>query len=928
MSSRKRLLLALTLMLTVVGVSLAFAVARMHHWHEHGWTGVMYAPEFAQPARMTRPGAGKPPSIGGSPGDLIPWYGDSPAAGKVHAGDRIVSVNGIPRRDAKALRALRERLRRGDVVTYEVEQGVTIREVRLPLVSPFSSRYFVLRTAIAFLVALTFLAIAIMVLLRQPKDPRALVFYAFATVSAMCILVTVGSATTQVGEGSVVPTFGLSTESTLVFAAVVVAYPPLLLHLAMVFPKRRPILDGRPYVIPWIYAGAVLTMIIVVGTGLFTVRMGEVGGTASAMDQLGQTLEQGLIATVLLGLLLALQVIFAGRKQGIVQAFRERPFRAVPAIFAVMVSIAVLIAQAGLKKTGAITTGVLILLPFMVLPVYPVLAFATMVRSYRAANVEEKRQVQWPMWGLMIALFTRMVAYLIMIPLAFLISSFKWEMTDWQLLFQFLDILPLAISVIVPISFAVAILKYRLMNIDVIIRKTVGYAILSGAIVVLYLILVGGLGTMLVRVAGLQNQTMVIASTLVVALLFVPLRNKLQTLVDRNLFRHKYDYPEALRAISADALVSQDLGQFVSVAAEKVQQALQNRAVVIFTERHDEYVATAKVGLSDAILGVLRVPASFAATLDRPFDPRRRTLPEEAAVPLRRIESSLVVPVGTRGFVALAPKLSGAEFDVEDIDFLRSVADQLSMAVDRIRMHADEADFAQARAIQQSLLPREMPQVAGVEASGIWQPARTVGGDYYDLLKLSETELAFCIGDVAGKGMPAALLMSGLQAAVRASATPNGAPHELCERVRRVVVSSLSGGRFVTFFYATLDMATMRLRWCNAGHNAPILVRANGEVVRLAGGGSALTRLFRDTPFEDHEIAVTPGDRIVLFTDGVSEASDGAGEQQFGETALEELVVAHRAASAEALQRTIFNTVVDFSQGELQDDLTLVVVAV
>ena len=927
MSPRQRLLIALTLMLIVFGGTLAFAVMRMHHWHVHGWTGVMYAPDFAQPARMKKSGATVPGTT--DPGQVVLWYGDSPASGAVRQSEQMVAVNGIPRHEYKALQALRARLYRGDFVTYTLATEGKTRQVRLPLVSPFSSHYFLLRTAIGFLASLTFLAIAVLVLVRQPADPRALVFYAFATVSAMCILANIGATMTQVGNGSVVPTLGLSMESTLVFAAIVLVYPPLLLHLALVFPKRRPIVDRRPYIIRWIYAGAVLATIVVVFSGMFTVRMAEVGVTGPAVDQLGRSLKQVLTVVLIAGLLLALQVIWAGRKSGIVAAFRERPFRSVLALQAVAVSLMLVIAKAGLKPVGAIGTAILALLPILLLvAVYPVMAFVVMVRSYRAANVEEKRQVQWPMWGLMVALLTRIVSTAIVLVLATLISMLRWDMEDWRLLFQFLDILPLTVSVIVPISFGVAILKYRLMNIDVIIRKTVGYAILSGAIVVMYLILVGGLGTMLVRVAGLKNQTMVIASTLVVALLFVPLRNKLQTLVDRNLFRHKYDYPEALRTIAADALVSNDLGHFVSAAAEQVQQALQNRAVVIFTERHEEYVATAKIGLSDAILGVLRVPGSFAATLDRPFDPRRRNLPEEAAAPLRRVEASLVVPVGTRGFVALAPKLSGAEFDVEDIDFLRSVADQLSMAVDRIRMHADEADFAQARAIQQSLLPREMPQVAGVEASGIWQPARTVGGDYYDLLKLSETELAFCIGDVAGKGMPAALLMSGLQAAVRASATPNGAPRELCERVRRVVVSSLSGGRFVTFFYATLDTATMRLRWCNAGHNAPILVRADGEIVRLAGGGSALSRLFRDTPFVDHEIGVMPGDRIVLFTDGVSEASDGAGEQQFGETQLEELVAAHRAASAEALQRTVFDTVLGFSQGELQDDLTLVVVAV
>jgi hypothetical protein len=344
--------------------------------------------------------------------------------------------------------------------------------------------------------------------------------------------------------------------------------------------------------------------------------------------------------------------------------------------------------------------------------------------------------------------------------------------------------------------------------------------------------------------------------------------------------------------------MARDAGEFLASAAEKLQQALQSRSLVIFAERQEEYVATAKIGVSDALIGKLRVGRTFVELLDRPFDPRRRTLPDDAARALARIEAVLIAPIGSRGFVALAPKLSGGEFDVEDIDFLRSAADQIGIGVDRIRMQVEEEDYAQARAIQQTLLPREMPEITGLELSGVWQPARTMGGDYYDFLKLSDHELAVCIGDVAGKGMPAALLMSGLQAAVRASASSS--PRDLCERVRRVVVSSLSGGRFVTFFYATLDMASMVLRWCNAGHNAPILARADGTIVRLGEGGPAFTRLFRDTGYQESEVRLLPGD----------------------------LVADSRELDAHELQRTIVDAASSFSRGELEDDLTLVVVRV
>jgi phosphoserine phosphatase RsbU/P len=331
------------------------------------------------------------------------------------------------------------------------------------------------------------------------------------------------------------------------------------------------------------------------------------------------------------------------------------------------------------------------------------------------------------------------------------------------------------------------------------------------------------------------------------------------------------------------------------------------------------------------VLGSLRIDSVSAEAVDRPLDPRRKQLPPAAASALKSVGTAFVVPVrshgGLHGLVALAPKLSDREFDLEDLEFLSSAADQIAIANDRIRLRYEEEDFEQAREMQQALLPAEVPRVPGVEISGTWHPARAVGGDYYDLLTLSDTQAAICIGDVAGKGMPAALLMSSLQAAVRASAETAVQPKELCERVRRVVVPNLAGGRFVTFFYCTIDMEAGRIRYCNAGHNPPIVARADGTVVRLSEGGPVLSRLFRNQPFVQGDVELLDGDRIVLFTDGVSEARDAAGTD-FGEDRLEEFIAAHRTTGARELMTAILDAVTSFSGGRTDDDVTLVVAAV
>lgn len=286
-----------------------------------------------------------------------------------------------------------------------------------------------------------------------------------------------------------------------------------------------------------------------------------------------------------------------------------------------------------------------------------------------------------------------------------------------------------------------------------------------------------------------------------------------------------------------------------------------------------------------------------------------------------QVELTLKLKGEVLGVVLFGSKLGGDEFDDEDLDFLRSAGEQLALAIDSLRERKEQQEFQQALEIQRALLPKTNPDLEGLEISSFWQPARTVGGDYFDLIKFDETHLGVCIGDVAGKGMPAAMLMSSLQAAVKAIASTETPPAEICTKVRRVVCSNLTGGKFVTFFYALVDLENGRLVFTNAGHNPPLLLRADGSVVRLAEGGPAFARLLSTTVYRQGEVALRPGDRVILFTDGVSEARSPE-DLEFGEDRL--ATMARNPVPAEL----IFAAVRDFTGGELQDDVTIVSVAV
>lgn len=241
-------------------------------------------------------------------------------------------------------------------------------------------------------------------------------------------------------------------------------------------------------------------------------------------------------------------------------------------------------------------------------------------------------------------------------------------------------------------------------------------------------------------------------------------------------------------------------------------------------------------------------------------------------------------------------------------------------------LHEQEREFAEARAIQEKLLPREIPQMAGYEIAAASQSARIVGGDYFDVLPFEDEAMGICIADVAGKGMPAALLMSNLQAAVRGISSSSLSPSLLCARLNSVVFKNTASDRFITFFYAQLDGTSGSLQYANAGHNAPFVIHRDGTHARLAEGGSVLG-VFAEQKFSFATVQLVPGDRLILFTDGVTEACDPQGEE-FGEERLLRILEEGRALRAGELQEKILGAVADFSRAPWTDDVTLLVLAV
>src|SRR5690349_17679035 len=237
-----------------------------------------------------------------------------------------------------------------------------------------------------------------------------------------------------------------------------------------------------------------------------------------------------------------------------------------------------------------------------------------------------------------------------------------------------------------------------------------------------------------------------------------------------------------------------------------------------------------------------------------------------------------------------------------------------------------QAELREAHEIQRRLMPAQAHRFAGFEIASTWRAARLIGGDYLAAFALPDERAALCIADVAGKGLPAALLMSHLHAALRTVATRDVAPRKVCAQLNQLMCGNLPPNKFISSFYGVLDLPRRVLQFTNAGHNPPLLAKSDGKTMRLTVGGKVLGA-FADSTYGHQEIQLGSGDRLALFTDGLTEIRNAMGEE-FGEARIRQLLIEARHRSASELQSLIMNAAIEFSSGEFEDDVALMIVAV
>jgi phosphoserine phosphatase RsbU/P len=374
----------------------------------------------------------------------------------------------------------------------------------------------------------------------------------------------------------------------------------------------------------------------------------------------------------------------------------------------------------------------------------------------------------------------------------------------------------------------------------------------------------------------------------------------------------------SLRATNAEQGV-------ITLVEEQSNQSMKTLVRTMVSSKEQEHFH-----FSQALLGWMHLNKKPLVINDPKNDERFRGIPWDES-----IRSLIAVPMMAkselRGVLTVYNKKDGKPFAEDDQRLLAIIAGQSGQVVENARLYEKEKTLVKmqeevrlAARIQTELLPKSAPTIAGYEIVGRSIPAQEVGGDYFDFIPIDEHRLAFCLGDVTGKGLPASLLMANLQATLRGQTLTTGSPKTCLERSNQLLYQSTSPEKFATLFYAILDLQNHHIHYSNAGHDNPYLCSSHTATKRLKIGGIPLGML-PDFSFEQESVPLEDDSILVAYSDGVTEAMN-AREEMFGEERIAAVIDQHKLAPATEIIDHLVSAVKTFAAGYPQsDDITVVV---
>jgi sigma-B regulation protein RsbU (phosphoserine phosphatase) len=560
-----------------------------------------------------------------------------------------------------------------------------------------------------------------------------------------------------------------------------------------------------------------------------------------------------------------------------------------------------------------------------------------------ATGGEARRKIRVIVWGMLCGL----IPFLVMQLISIYTRTEYWNFPFWIWV-------PAALLLcLVPLAFAYAVVKHRVLEIPVLLKRSVRYVLVQRGFIVLLFSMAAVTVALFTRIFSHfiepgSNLGMAISAVFGVVLVWAsaPVVKRGTQRIDRAFFRSAYDAREILENLVEQTRAVASLERLATLLAEQIGHALHPTWMAVYLGDRD-----GGLQLHDAS-GPMN-PQSLSPELPLLAQLARERKPWEASAADHgeRIASDALsmftprqteclVPMFNRGgnltgLLVLGPRLSEESYSREDTRLLALVASQAGIALETMRLAEEMAERIQAEKraaqelaiaaeVQARLFPQKFPPLATLEYSGRCIQARQVGGDYYDFLNLGSGRLGIVQADIAGKGISGALLMASLQASLRGQyAVALEDLPQLLKSVNQLFYENTGDSTYATMFFGDYQDVTRRLRYANCGHNPPILLRSSGSIERLASTATVLG-LFEDWECRTCDVEFAAGDILVIYTDGITEAT-GEGGEEFGEGQLVDVIRNKSCSPVPFILDAVLSAVQQFSGSEQADDLTLVV---
>jgi phosphoserine phosphatase RsbU/P len=552
-----------------------------------------------------------------------------------------------------------------------------------------------------------------------------------------------------------------------------------------------------------------------------------------------------------------------------------------------------------------------------------------------APNVEDRRKLKVMLWGTLVGITP---AVIIGIPYDLSMAEMPFWLSFARGVFLF----------VIPLSFAYAVVKHRVMDIPVLLRRSARYLLVERGFAIFIAIISIGItlwfGQAFSRQFSAGSKAAIpVGATFGILLISgaTQVHRRVRTRLDRAFFRSAYDAQQILEHLAAKTLTVTSREDLAELLHDEIRDALHPRAIYIYLQSGEgRLLAYAGNPPAEALTvspdePILRQLAERGDPLELDPDRLRGTqlgpLRAECLVPILGTSAGML-----QGLAALGPRLSDEPYSTGDKRLLASVASQAGIAMRSIslaekmaeRMESErrsEQEMEIARQVQMRLLPQQAPVLATLECAGKVIQTRAVGGDYFDFLDFGSGRLGVVLADISGKGMSGALLMANLQANLRSQyALALEDPCRLLRSVNHLFYKNTENNHYATTFFAVYDDESRKLRYVNCGHNPPILLHADGNIERLEATATVLG-LFAEWDCEVADRPLADGDVLVIYTDGISEAAACEEGEEYGEDRLVAVIKANQHKPASEILDAIIADVQTFSAGEQSDDMTLIV---